>query len=58
MASATFVLKKPNSKDNTLVYLLFRYQNQTFKYSTVGTAKQWLAKCVKPAACTPSGTPQ
>ena len=34
MASATFVLKEPKSKDNTLVYLLFRYQNQTFKYST------------------------
>jgi len=34
MPSATFVLKEPKSKDNTLVYLLFRYQNQTFKYST------------------------
>jgi integrase len=34
MPKATFVLKEPNSKDNTLVYLLFRYQNQTFKYST------------------------
>jgi len=35
MASTTFVLKEPNSKDNTLVYMLFRYHNQLFKYSTV-----------------------
>jgi integrase len=34
MASATFVLKEPKSKDKTLVYLLFRYQNQKLKYST------------------------
>ncbi|MEO8759746.1 MAG: phage integrase SAM-like domain-containing protein [Bacteroidia bacterium] len=34
MASATFVLKEPKSKDNTLVYLLFRYQGQKLKYST------------------------
>ncbi|MHB8259919.1 MAG: phage integrase SAM-like domain-containing protein [Bacteroidia bacterium] len=34
MASATFVLKEPRSKDNTIVYLLFRYQSQTLKYST------------------------
>ena len=34
MASATFVLKEPKSKDKTLVYLLFRYQNQRLKYST------------------------
>jgi integrase len=34
MASATFVLKEPKSKDTTLVYLLFRYQNQKLKYST------------------------
>ena len=34
MASATFVLKEPKSKDNTIVYLLFRYQSQTLKYST------------------------
>ncbi|HXB40404.1 MAG TPA: site-specific integrase [Bacteroidia bacterium] len=34
MASATFVLKEPNSKDKTLIYLLFRYQGQKLKYST------------------------
>ena len=34
MASATFVLKEPKSKNNTLVYLLFRYQGQKLKYST------------------------
>ena len=34
MASATFVLKEPKSKDKTLVYLLFRYQGQKLKYST------------------------
>ncbi|HTA62783.1 MAG TPA: Arm DNA-binding domain-containing protein, partial [Bacteroidia bacterium] len=34
MASATFVLKQPKSKDKTLIYLLFRYQGQKLKYST------------------------
>jgi integrase len=34
MASATFVLKEPKSKDKTLIYLLFRYEGQKLKYST------------------------
>jgi integrase len=34
MASATFVLKEPKSEDKTLVYLIFRYYNKRFKYST------------------------
>lgn len=34
MASSTFVLKEPNCKDKTLIYLFFHYQNQRFKYST------------------------
>jgi hypothetical protein len=34
MPSSTFVLKEPRSKDKTLIYLLFHYQNQRFKYST------------------------
>lgn len=34
MASATFVLKEPNSLEETLVYLIFRYNSQRLKYST------------------------
>jgi integrase len=34
MASTTFVLKEPNSKEETLVYLLFRFNNKRLKFST------------------------
>src|SRR6187402_1130543 len=34
MASVTFVLKEPTSIESTLVYLLFRFNNNTLKYST------------------------
>jgi len=34
MASVSFVLKEPNSKEETLVYLIFRFNNQRLKYST------------------------
>src|SRR5579871_2338202 len=34
MASATFVLKEPSVKTETLIYLLFRFNNQKLKYST------------------------
>lgn len=33
MATAKFVLKEPNSKEETLIYLLFSFNNQRFKYS-------------------------
>ncbi len=33
MATAKFVLKEPNSKDETLIYLLFSFNNQRLKYS-------------------------
>ncbi|WP_300433730.1 site-specific integrase [Christiangramia sp.] len=34
MANAKFILKEPNSKEDTLVYLFFNYQYKRFKYST------------------------
>ena len=34
MPDATFVLKEPNSKEPTLIYLFFRFNNQRLKYST------------------------
>lgn len=34
MAKAKFILKEPNSKSETLVYLLYNYQYSRFKYST------------------------
>ncbi|PRY08866.1 site-specific recombinase XerD [Pontibacter ummariensis] len=34
MASTTFVLKEPTSKDETLVYMLFRFNNKRLKFST------------------------
>jgi hypothetical protein len=33
MPQATFVLKEPNSKEETLVYLLFRFNGTKLKYS-------------------------
>jgi integrase len=34
MASTTFVLKEPASKEETLVYMLFRFNNKRLKFST------------------------
>lgn len=34
MAEAKFVLKEPNSKEPTLIYLFYNYNNQRLKYST------------------------
>jgi hypothetical protein len=34
MPQATFVLKEPNSKELTLVYLLYRYSGSKLKYFT------------------------
>ena len=34
MAEARFVLKEPNGKEKTLIYLLYTYGNQRLKYST------------------------
>ena len=34
MAKAKFILKEPNSKNETLVYLFYNYQYKRFKYST------------------------
>ncbi|MBJ6369765.1 Arm DNA-binding domain-containing protein [Snuella sedimenti] len=34
MSKAKFILKEPNSKEETLVYLLYNYQYKRFKYST------------------------
>jgi integrase len=34
MANVTFVLKEPNSKEPTLIYLMFTYTGQRLKYST------------------------
>lgn len=34
MPDATFVLKEPTSKEPTLIYLFFRFNNQKLKYST------------------------
>jgi len=34
MPHATFVLKEPNSKEDTLIYLLYRFQGSKLKYST------------------------
>ena len=34
MAEATFVLKEPNGKEPTLIYLFYRFNNQRLKYST------------------------
>lgn len=34
MPTARFVLKEPNSKEPTLIFLMFRYDNITLKYST------------------------
>ena len=34
MAEATFVLKEPNSKEPTLIYLFYYFNNQHLKYST------------------------
>ncbi len=33
MAEVKFVLKEPKSKEATLIYLLFRFNNQKVKYS-------------------------
>ena len=33
MAQARFVLKEPKSKENTLIYLLYNFNNQRLKYS-------------------------
>lgn len=34
MSKVKFILKEPNSKNDTLVYLIYRYQYKRFKYST------------------------
>ncbi len=34
MAKAKFILKEPNSKAETLIYLIYNYQYKRFKYST------------------------
>jgi hypothetical protein len=34
MPQATFVLKEPTSKEETLVYLLYRFNGSKLKYST------------------------
>lgn len=34
MAKAKFILKEPNSKIETLIYLIYNYQYKRFKYST------------------------
>ncbi|MBJ6369516.1 site-specific integrase [Snuella sedimenti] len=34
MAKAKFILKEPNSKSDTLIYLVYNYQYKRFKYST------------------------
>jgi integrase len=34
MGKATFKLKEPNSKNETIIYLIFNYQYKRFKYST------------------------
>ncbi|WP_274474211.1 site-specific integrase [Mangrovimonas aestuarii] len=34
MSKAKFILKEPNSKEETLVYLVYNYQYKRFKYST------------------------
>jgi integrase len=34
MAKAKFILKEPSSKSDTLIYLLYNYQYNRFKYST------------------------
>lgn len=34
MAKAKFILKEPNSKSETLIYLVYNYQYKRFKYST------------------------
>lgn len=34
MAKAKFILKEPNSKVDTLIYLIYNYQYKRFKYST------------------------
>lgn len=34
MAKVKFILKEPNSKDETLIYLIYNYQYNRFKYST------------------------
>ena len=34
MPQSRFVLKEPNSKNETLVYLLYRFNNTKLKYST------------------------
>lgn len=34
MSKAKFILKEPNSKSDTLIYLLYNYQYSRFKYST------------------------
>lgn len=46
MAEAKFVLKEPNSKSSTLVYLIFRFDSQRLKYSTGEKImpKYWNAK--------------
>jgi hypothetical protein len=43
MPQATFVLKEPTSKDETLVYLLYRFNGAKLKYSTGQkiTPKYW-----------------
>ena len=43
MASVTFVLKEPRSLEPTLVYMMFRFNTQTLKYSTGQkiTSKFW-----------------
>lgn len=33
MAEAKFVLKEPESTTETLIYLIFRFNNQRIKYS-------------------------
>ncbi len=33
MAQAKFILKEPNSKENTLIYLFYNFSNQRLKYS-------------------------
>jgi hypothetical protein len=34
MPQATFVLKEPTSKEDTLIYMLYRFQGSKVKYST------------------------
>jgi hypothetical protein len=50
MPQATFVLKEPTSKEETLIYLLFRFNGVKLKYSTGQKIKpaKWNAESNEP----------